>query len=172
MIISLIAAVDDAGGIGKDNHLPWHLPADLKHFRRLTTGHHMIMGRKTHESIGRLLPDRTSIILTKDLSCQVEGCLIAHSLPEAIQLAKSRGEDEVFIIGGGQVFKQAIPFADRIYLTVVNAHFPADIFFPPLDPAHWVEIESSCHDADDQNPYSYTFKIYAPVSQNANYILK
>lgn len=160
MIISLIAAADRAGGIGKDNRLPWHLPADLKHFRRLTTGHHVIMGRKTHESIGRLLPGRTMIILTRDPSYQAEGCLIAHSLAEAIQLAQSRGEDEVFIIGGGQVFKQAIPYANRIYLTVVDAHFPADIYFPPLNPDHWVEIESSHHDPDDQNLYSYTFKVY------------
>ncbi len=130
MKISIIAAIDEKRGIGKDNKLPWHISADLQRFKELTTGHTIIMGRKTFESIGRPLPDRKNIILTHDLSYNSLGCQISTSLKEAIGMAEAAGETEVFIIGGGEVFSQAIIFADQIYLTIVKGDFRADTFFP------------------------------------------
>ena len=140
MIISLIVAVDEQFGIGKDNQLPWHLPSDLKRFKQLTLGHYIIMGRKTYETIGRSLPGRTMVILTRQKGYKVGDCLVVHSLDEAIRKAQHANESEVFIIGGGQIFEQAIKLANRIYLTIVHTDAHADIFFPQLDPAEWVTI--------------------------------
>ena len=164
MIISLIVAMDERGGIGLQQRLPWRLSADLKRFKSLTMGHHLIMGRKTYQSIGRLLPGRTTIIITRNPNytapgCPGENCLIAQSLQQALALASERDEDEVFIIGGGQIFKQSLPLADRIYLTQVHAQLDADTFFPPLDQNQWDEIESSYHPASELNQYPTTFKI-------------
>ena len=130
MKISIIAAMDEHRGIGKGNKLPWHISADLIRFKQLTTGHTVIMGRKTFESIGRPLPDRRNIILTHDLSYNSLGCEISTSIKEAIGMAQASGETEVFIIGGGEIFSQAIIFADQLYLTIVNGDFHADTFFP------------------------------------------
>ncbi len=130
MKISIIAAMDEHRGIGKDNKLPWHISADLQRFKTLTTGHTVIMGRKTFESVGRPLPDRKNIILTHDLSYNSLGCQISTSLKEAIGMAQAAGETEVFIIGGGEIFSQAIIFADQLYLTIVKGDFHADTFFP------------------------------------------
>lgn len=129
-MISIIAAMDEKRGIGKDNKLPWHIPEDLKRFRALTSGHPVIMGRKTFESIGRLLPKRTNVIVTKDPSYKVDGAIVVHSLQEALDIAKQKEQNEVFIIGGGQIFQQALPLADKLYLTIVKGSFPADTFFP------------------------------------------
>jgi len=157
MIISLIVAMDEERGIGIDGKMPWHLPADLRHFKSLTMGHHIIMGRKTYESIGRPLPGRTIVVITRNPAYQAEGCLIAHSLEAAIEKARESGEDEVFIIGGGQIFAEALELADRIYLTLVHATTNADVFFPAMEPDHWVEIEAEEHQNDNKNQYSYTF---------------
>jgi len=161
MIISLVVAMDEKRGIGIDGGLPWHLPAELKNFKSLTMGHHIIMGRKTYESIGRPLPGRIMVVVTRNPAYQAEGCLIVHSLEEAIQKAQESDEDEAFIIGGGEIFNEAIDLADRIYLTLVHTATEADVFFPVLKPGHWVEIESQEHKADSKNLIPYTILILA-----------
>lgn len=159
MIISLIVAMDGRGGIGIDNRLPWHLSADLKRFKALTLGHHIIMGRKTYESIGKPLPGRTNLVVTRDPSYQADGCLVVHSLDEALHTAEERGEDEVFITGGRQIFTQSISIADRIYLTQVHAEVHADVYFPEFDASQWVEQEAVYHECDEKNDYAFTAKL-------------
>jgi len=161
VIISLIVAMDEKRGIGIEGKLPWHLPADLRHFKSLTMGHHIIMGRKTYESIGRPLPGRIMVVITRNPAYQAEGCLIAHSLESAIQKTRESEEDEAFIIGGEEIFNEAINLADRIYLTLVHTVAEADVFFPILEPGHWMEIESVEHEADSKNPIPYTILILA-----------
>ncbi len=130
MKISIIAAMDEKRGIGKNGRIPWHISEDLKRVKKLTTGHTIIMGRKTFESIGRPLPNRINIILTRNLSYNSIGSPIATSLDEAIEMAKSAGESEVFIFRGGDIFNQCIHFADELYLTIVKGDFGTDTFFP------------------------------------------
>jgi dihydrofolate reductase len=130
-MISIIVAVDEKRGIGKNNDLLVKIPADLKRFKEITSGHPIVMGRKTFESIGRVLPNRTNIIITRDPEYKEDGAVVVHSLDEAIEQAKSAsGSSEIFIIGGGQIFEQALPMTDRIYLTLVKGDYEADIFFP------------------------------------------
>ncbi|MDX2030842.1 MAG: dihydrofolate reductase [Blastocatellia bacterium] len=157
MILSLIAAMDRARGIGIENRLPWRLPADLKRFRELTMGHHIILGRKTFESIGRPLPGRQTIIVSRDPDCRHEGCLIAHSIPEALELARARGETEAFICGGAEIYRQTLTLADRLYLTLVDATVEADAFFPAFNESEWIERERLFHSADEKNPFSFEF---------------
>ncbi len=164
MIISIIVAMDETRGIGLDGRLPWHLPADLKRFKSLTMGHHLIMGRKTFASIGRPLPGRTTIIVTRDQSFQPEGCLVAHSLETALEFARLDLEDDVFVIGGAEIFVQAIELADRIYLTQVHSSLPADVYFPEFAAADWQEIDSEYHPADEKNRYPFTYKTLARVN--------
>jgi dihydrofolate reductase len=131
--LSLIAAMAENRVIGADNRLPWHLPEDLKHFRKLTSGHPVILGRKTYESIGRLLPNRTNVIVTRNPAYRVEGAVIVGSLDEAIAAAtRAPGGDEVFVIGGAEIYALALPRADRIYLTEVHQHVEGDAYFPEL----------------------------------------
>jgi len=151
--------MDEKRGIGVEGRLPWHLPADLKRFKSLTMGHHLIMGRKTFESIGRPLPGRTTIIVTRDQGFQPEGCLVAHSLETALEFARLDLEDEVFVIGGAEIFVQAIESADRIYLTQVHTSLPADVYFPEYAAEDWQETNSEDHPADEKNHYPFTFKI-------------
>jgi dihydrofolate reductase len=160
LILSLIAAVDERGGIGKDNRLPWRLSADLMRFKALTMGHHLIMGRKTYASIGRVLPGRTTIVLTRNPYFAAEGVLVAAFLQQAIELAEERGEQEAFIIGGAEVFRESLPLADRLYLTRVHASLPADVFFPEIDPEEWALVESQFHPADENNEYPFTYYFY------------
>ncbi len=159
MIISIIAAMDENRGIGIQNKLPWHLPGDLKRFKELTLGHHIILGRKTFESIGKPLPGRTSIIVTHQKEYTLPGCLITHSLEEALEMARCAGQSEVFIAGGAQIYAQALPIAHKIYLTVVHSIVQADTFFPHID-GSWKEVESSFYRADEKNKYSFTYKIF------------
>lgn len=156
--------MDETRGIGLKGRLPWHLPADLKRFKSLTMGHHLIMGRKTFESIGRPLPGRTTIIVTRDQSFQPEGCLVAHSLETALEFARLDLENDVFVIGGAEIFVQAIELADRIYLTKVHSSLPADVYFPEFAAADWLETDSEHHPADEKNHYPFTFKILARVN--------
>jgi dihydrofolate reductase len=160
LIISLLVAADEAGGIGVENRLPWRLSSDLKKFKELTMGHHLIMGRKTFESIGRALPGRTSIVITRNLDYQAEGVLLAHSLPEALEMAQEAGEEEAFVIGGGEIFFQALTIAHRIYLTRVHANVKADVFFPVLDLDEWEEEHSEFHPPGDRDEYPYTFYFF------------
>ncbi len=151
--------MDRRRGIGKDNRLPWRLSSDMKRFRELTMGHHLIAGRKTFESIGRPLPGRDMIVVTRDQEYSPEGCLIAHSVESAIELAEGRGDSEAFIIGGAQIYARALAATDRIYLTEVDAQVEADTFFPELDLGEWEEKESLRVEADDRNQYGFTFKL-------------
>lgn len=133
MKISLVVAMSENRVIGVDNHLPWHIPEDLKRFKKITSGHPIIMGRKTYESIGRPLPNRTNIIISRNKDFRAEGTITCHSLEEAIKWAsQASGNDEIFIIGGGEIFKQALPIADRIYLTTVHWPYEGDAFFPEI----------------------------------------
>jgi dihydrofolate reductase len=157
-MISIIAAMAENRVIGINNTLPWRLPADLRHFRQLTTGHHVIMGRRNYESIGRPLPDRTNIIVTRNPSYQAPGCQVKHSLVDALQ--NTQNDPEVFIIGGAEIYRQAIGDADRIYLTLVHAEISGDTFFPELDARKWHEISRTRHEADEKNPYAYSFVTY------------
>src|SRR3989344_3179471 len=131
--ISIIAAIGKNRELGKNNSLLWHLPNDLPRFKKITRNHPIIMGRKTHESIGRVLPKRLNIIVTRNRDLIVEGALVVHTLDEAIQKAKAVEKSEIFIIGGAEIFKSALPLAERLYLTVVHEGAPADVFFPPYD---------------------------------------
>jgi dihydrofolate reductase len=159
VIISLIAAMDNRRGIGRDNQLPWRLSADLKRFRELTMGHHIIVGRKTFESIGKPLPGRQMIIVTRDRSFQFDGCLVCHSLEEAFEIARSRGESEVFVCGGAEIYSQSLALAGWLCLTFVDAETEADTFFPDFDQQDWIEQESIFHPADEKNQYPSTFKL-------------
>jgi dihydrofolate reductase len=130
-MISLIVAMDKNNLIGGENKLLWNIPGELKRFREITSGHPIIMGRKTHQSIGRVLPNRTNIIITRDQDYQVDGAIVVHSLEEALEKAKSEiGSDEIFVIGGGQIYAQALPVTDRLYLTIVEGEYEGDTHFP------------------------------------------
>ncbi len=158
MKISIIVAAASDGAIGKDNKLLWHLPADMKFFKEKTMGHHIIMGRKTYESIGRPLPGRTTVIITRDLKYKAEGCLVAHSLNEAIEIASTNGDTEAMITGGAEIYNQAIEKADCIYLTEVQGKFEADTFFK-IDKTSWAINEKQDYKADDKNKFDYSFII-------------
>ncbi|TSC74908.1 MAG: dihydrofolate reductase [Parcubacteria group bacterium Gr01-1014_30] len=155
MTISLIAALAKNRVIGKDNKLPWNLPADLKHFRDLTSGKSMIMGQKTFESIGRALPGRANIVLTRDKSFKPKGCVVAYSIDEAL---KAAGDvEEVMVIGGGNVFSQFLPLAHKMYLTLIDHDFEGDAYFPEFDRADWQETKRVENLPHGENRYRYTF---------------
>lgn len=158
--------MDRLRGIGRENQLPWRLSADLKRFRELTMGHHIIVGRKTFESIGKPLPGRQMIIVTRAPSFYAEGCTICHSPAAAIDLAGSRGESEVFICGGAEIYTQTIAQADRLYLTLVDAEVEADTWFPEFNPQDWSERESIFHPADEKNQFPFTFKLLVRGGRN------
>jgi dihydrofolate reductase len=159
VIVSIIAAMDRKRGIGVGNKLPWRLSADLKRFRELTMGHHIIVGRKTFESIGRPLPGRRMIVVTRDRNYKAESCEVAHSVEDATRLARERGESEAFICGGAEIYAQSIEIADRMYLTFVDAEVAADTFFPEFDEQKWDELESVYQPADEKNQFPFTFKL-------------
>lgn len=156
-MISIIAAISKNNALGKDNDLIWHLPADLKRFKKITSGHTIIMGRKTFESIGKPLPNRKSIIITRNTNYQIEGCTIVHSLDEAI--AKLADEEKAFIIGGAQIYKQSLEnnIADQLDITFVHQEFEADAFFPNIDTEVWKEVAREDCKADEKNNYDYSF---------------
>jgi dihydrofolate reductase len=162
VIVSIIAAVADNGVIGRDGGLPWHLPADLKRFKKLTTGRHMVMGRRTWDSIGRRpLPGRPTIVVSRDPAFVAEGARVARSLEEALELAA--GADEVFVAGGQAIYWEALPVADRVYLTRVHASFEGDTFFPAFDASAWRVVVEERHEADEKNPHAHTFRVYERV---------
>ena len=158
MKLILIAAVADGGVIGRSNTLPWYLPADLRRFKRLTTGHTVIMGRKTYESMGRPLPDRKNLVISGSKDFRPAGVTVVPSMEDALKLAKDDGD--VFVIGGARVFEAALPVADRLELTRVQAAIPGDVFFPPFNPADWTLATEEKHPADDRNQYPYSFQTF------------
>ena len=159
-MITVIAAIGKNNELGKENDLIWHLPADLKRFKKLTSGHPIIMGRNTYESIGRPLPNRITIIITRDQHYQQEGCLVASSIEEAIQLANH--DDEIFIIGGAQIYQQVMESTviDKLDITHIHASFDADVYFPEINTEHWKEIQREDFKADAKNKYDYSFVSY------------
>lgn len=159
MIHSIIVAQSQNRVIGINNTLPWHLPADLKRFKAITMGHHMIMGRKTYESIGKPLPGRTSIVITRNKDLQYEGCTMAHSLEEAFKIAERNNETEAFIIGGADLIKQSIDNCNKLYLTTIHQDFEGDTFLNELS-SDWKMIEHTDHTPDEKNLYSYSFITY------------
>jgi dihydrofolate reductase len=154
-LISLIAAMAENGTIGRDNALPWRLADDLKRFKALTMGKHLLMGRRTYESIGRPLPGRTCLVLTRDREWGAEGIVVVHSLGQA--LSQARDAEELVAIGGAEIYRLLMPFARRIYLTLVHAEIPGDTFFPDFDPTQWADVECQSHPADERNAYPFTF---------------
>ncbi len=159
-MISIIAAIGNNNELGKKNTLLWDMPADMKHFRETTKGHTVIMGQKTFESIGRPLPNRKNIVLTRDSSFKAEGVEISKSLEETLDSFKNSYE-EVFVIGGAQIYKQSLEQADRLYITHVNmTDKDADAFFPEIIPIVWNETKHEEHKKDIENPFDYTFSIY------------
>jgi dihydrofolate reductase len=159
-MITIIAAIAKNNALGKNNDLIWHLPADLKRFKKVTTGHHILMGRNTFESIGRPLPNRTTIIITKNENYVQEGCLIANSVEQAIEMAHE--DDQIFIIGGAQVYEYAMKhdFADALDITLVHHEFDADVYFPEIDPSIWKRVEREDFIADEKNKFDYSFIRY------------
>ena len=159
MKLSFIVAMAENNVIGLDNALPWHLSADLKNFKRLTTGKPILMGRKTFDSIGRPLPDRTNIVVTRDTGFAAAGCIVTHSIDAALQVAEEAAGDanEVMVIGGAEFYRQLLPRADCIYLTRVHEVIEGDTFFPKLDSSEWQEVERVDHDADEKNAHDYSF---------------
>ena len=154
-LISLIVAMAQNGVIGRDNALPWRLPEDLKRFRAFTLGKPILMGRKTFESIGRALPGRTNLVLTRDRRFFSAGVIVVHSVEEA--LAQAGASEELVAIGGAEIYRLVLPFARRIYLTHVHADVPGNIYFPDFDPTQWADVECSSHPADDEHAYPVTF---------------
>ena len=157
MIVSQIAAMSENHVIGKDNQLLWHMPNDLKHFKNTTSGHTVIMGRKTFDSVGRPLPRRRNIIITRR-QIAIEGCEVVNSIEAALALCV--GEDEVFIVGGAEIYKQSLHLTNRIYLTIIHHHFEGDSFFREVSKNEWKEVSRENHPADDKNAFPYSFVIY------------
>ena len=155
--ISAIAAMSLNRVIGLNNQLPWHLPADLKHFKELTQGHPILMGRKTHESIGRPLPNRTNLILTRNDEYTASGCKVVASMEAAIAIAQKQSASELFIIGGSEIYKQLMPKVERLYLTIIHHTFEGDAFFPEIDESEWDEKSREDYQADEKNLYYYSF---------------
>lgn len=159
--IALIAAMAANRVIGYGNKMPWHLPADLRHFKQLTMAKPVIMGRKTFESIGnKPLPMRVNIVVSRDPNYQPNGVVIARDLNQALKIAEGHAAEEIMIMGGASIYEQALPIADRLYLTFIQLNVPGDAYFPDLSKHRWREISSESHTPDAENPYNYSFVVY------------
>lgn len=165
-MISLLVAMDKGNGIGHKNDLPWHLPNDLQHFKNLTLGKTIVMGRKTFDSIGRPLPNRDNVVLTRDKEFQADGVETIHSVEDIIKLYTDMDGYELFIIGGSELFKQMMPYADRMYVTHIDHTFEADTYFPEIYSGKWELVSSTKGVKDEKNPYDYYFKQYDRLSDN------
>ena len=160
MIISAIVAVAHKNVIGHQNDIPWNMPRDMRYFMNTTKGHHIIMGRKNYESIGRPLPKRTNIIVTRNPFYISSGCVVVHSLEEALYTAKVNGEEEVFIIGGGMIYQQSMDYLDKIYLTEIDLKVPGDVFFPEINQDEWQLVSEEFFAADEKNAADMIFKVF------------
>ncbi|NEV93832.1 dihydrofolate reductase [Psychroflexus sp. YR1-1] len=158
MKITMVAAAAENNALGKDNELVWHLPDDFKRFKAITSHHHIIMGRRTFESFPKLLPNRKHIVITRQREYEKEGVIIVHSLEDALKV--SYDQDDVFIIGGGEIYKQAMPYADKIELTRVHDTFDADAYFPEIDESKWKLIQSEYHEKDERHKHDFTYLTY------------
>ncbi len=160
MILSIIAAIGTNNALGNNNQLLWHMPADMQFFKRTTTGHTVIMGRKTFESFPKgALPNRRNIVVTRDPNYSKPNIEVVHSIEEALGLLKNSPSQEVFVIGGGELYKEALPWADKLYITHIDDAPEADTFFPTIG-SEWQKVSEEAHNADEKNPHPYTFTIY------------
>lgn len=157
-MITMIAAAGENNALGKNGEIPWHLPDDFKHFKTLTSGHHIIMGRKTWETFPKPLPNRKHIVITRDLAYQANNAVVVHSLEDALAYCKE--EAHCYIIGGGEIYKLGLKYATHIELTHIHGTFEADAFFPNLDPSEWEKMQSRFHESDDRHAYAFTFTSY------------
>ena len=174
MRINVVVALDRLGTIGREGALPWRLPADLRRFREITLGHPIIMGRRTHESIGRPLPDRLNIVLTTDPEFRAPGCVVVPSLDAALAVCSE--VDEVMVVGGARVYAASLPLASRLFLTEVDAATPGDVRFPAFAREEWVEVSRTSQAADEKNEFAYDFVVLerrevAPYSSSATGVL-
>lgn len=167
-MLTIIAAAGENNELGKDNELVWHLPDDFKRFKNFTTSHHIIMGRKTFESFPHPLPDRTHVVITRKENFKKEGVVVVHSIERAIEL--SDGDPQPYIIGGGEIYKQAIELADKIELTRVHGTFEADTFFPEIDLEKWDLVQKNFHPKDNRHTHAFTYLTYVrkPGSKNGS----
>ena len=155
--VSLIVAMDKNRVIGKDNDLPWRLPKEFEYVKKTTMGHTLVMGRKNFESIGRVLPGRKNVILTRDKDFSFEGCVIAHSIKEVFELCKN--DEEIFIFGGEQIYEMFLPYVEKMYITKIDYAFEGDTFFPEVNYEEWDEVSVKLGTTDEKNPYTYHFHI-------------
>lgn len=156
--LSIIVAMTPRRVIGSQGKLPWHLSADLRRFKQLTWGHHIVMGRKTYDSIGRLLPGRTTIVVSRQTDLRIPGACVVHDIPEAVRISLT--DSEVFFVGGEQIYREALTLAHRVYLTLVHAEVAGDTHFPELPPDQWQLVDKQPYQADDKNQYAYTFQLW------------
>ncbi|MDR6465615.1 dihydrofolate reductase [Chryseobacterium sediminis] len=163
---TIVVAMGEKNEIGFDNQLLWHLPKDLKHFKDITSGHPIIMGRKTYESIGKPLPNRTNIVVSRKKDWFEEGILIVGSIKEALKFAK-KIDEEVFVIGGGNIYEQTMEVVDRLEVTLVKADLEADTFFPKIDPKIWKKTNEICHEKDEKNEYDFCFQTFEKIKKEA-----
>lgn len=160
MTLSIIVAASENNVIGINNHLPWHLPVDMKYFKDTTMGKPIVMGRKSFEELGRVLPGRPNIMITRQKDYNAEGLYIVPSLEAGIEKAKTFGTEEIFITGGGEIFKMALPIIDRLYLTRVHAEVTGDTYFPEFDPRGWKLVKNERHEKDEKHAYALTFQVW------------
>jgi len=165
-MVSIIVAASENNVIGLNNQLPWHLPADMKYFKETTTGKPIIMGRKTFESLGKPLPNRPNIVITRQPDYPRNGIIVTTSLQEALMIANTFDAPEMFITGGEEIFRQAIPlFVQRMYITRIHTSVKGDAFFPEFDPKEWNLVSSLLHPADEKHAYSFTFEVWEKKEQ-------
>ncbi len=161
--VSLIVAMSKNRVIGINNVLPWHLPADLKHFKALTMGHHIVMGRKTYDSIGKPLPGRTSVVVTRNRKLKIGGCIVVHALEQA--LAVCAADDEIFVVGGAELYALALPIADKLYITEIQKDVRGDAYFPVINHDEWREISREMHSQQEPLPLEYHFTTWLRIKQ-------
>ncbi|HYX07824.1 MAG TPA: dihydrofolate reductase, partial [Bacteroidales bacterium] len=165
MIISQIAAMTRNRVIGKDNRLPWRLPADMAFFKSTTTGHHVIMGRKNYEAEKKPLPSRTNIVVTSKADYKAEGCIVVHSIKEGIEIARKDGEKECFIIGGGEIYQESLEMTDQIYLTIIDTEMDGDVFFPEINFDNWKIVRQNEYAKDENNPFDFTIYLFKRIRE-------
>jgi dihydrofolate reductase len=166
-MISFIVAMDENRVIGKDNELPWHLPEDLKFFKRTTMGHPIAMGRKTHESIGRVLPGRENIVITRQLDYKSNNATVFYPMEEFVEYCRKQ-DDEIFVIGGAEIFKETFAYADRLYITHIYEEFEGDTYFPEFNETEWELISCEKGIKDEKNPYKYEYRIYDRMTKGSH----
>lgn len=160
MVISQIVAASSNNVIGVNNRLPWHMPDDMNYFKNKTWGHYIVTGRRNYEAEGKALPARINLVLTRNQEYKLNDAIVVHHIEDAIETAKNGGENELFVVGGEEIYKLAMPYTDRIYLTRIHADFEGDTFYPQPDFNRWKEVSREDHKKDSENPYDYSFLVF------------